>query len=261
MGLPLVSDLIPGTESTRHRVLFLHGILGRGSNLRSLATRFVQARPNWQAMTVDLRGHGHSPKGQPDASLDSVVDDLLELGTFDAVVGHSFGGKVALAMAPSKQVQQILTLDSNPGLPPVLNEATSPTTILGLLRAAPPDFPTRNAFVQHLVGQGTPQPIAQWLAMNLESTPPVFRMGLDLDEIAGLYASYQTTDLWPTVENPPFGVQLHFVIADQSRIYSTADRSRAADLPHVTLDTLNTGHWMHAENLEGVLGILLNRIA
>jgi esterase len=261
VGLPLATDVITGAEPSQHRALFLHGILGRGSNLRSLATRFVQARPTWQAMTVDLRGHGHSPKGQPNPTLDSVVADLLAFGRFDAVVGHSFGGKVALAMAPSGQVRQILTLDSNPGLPPTLNEASSPSTILDLLRAAPPEFPTRNAFVQHLVGQGTPQPIAQWLAMNLESTPPVFRMALDLDEISGLYTSYQTTDLWPILEAPRQDVQFHLVIADQSRMYPPSDRSRAASLPHVTLDTLNTGHWMHAEDLEGVLGILLKRLS
>jgi len=54
-------------------VLFLHGILGSGRNLRTLATRLCQQIPQLRVVLVDLRGHGDS-----------------------AQVGHSFGGKVGI---------------------------------------------------------------------------------------------------------------------------------------------------------------------
>lgn len=41
-------------------MLFLHGILGTRANWRGIARRFVDARPGWGAVLVDLREHGES---------------------------------------------------------------------------------------------------------------------------------------------------------------------------------------------------------
>src|SRR5262249_26111528 len=41
-------------------VVMLHGILGRGSNLQSIAQQWTAARPDWAAVLVDLREHGDS---------------------------------------------------------------------------------------------------------------------------------------------------------------------------------------------------------
>src|SRR2546426_3473122 len=95
----LASDRVDGAHAER-AIAFLHGILGRGINLRMIAKRFVQARPGWTAWLVDLRGHGRSPKGRPKPSLEAAAHDVLDLGTradlpLTAIVGHSFGGKVA----------------------------------------------------------------------------------------------------------------------------------------------------------------------
>jgi pimeloyl-ACP methyl ester carboxylesterase len=49
-------DLVTAAGATPTRAfLFLHGILGQGTNLRTLARRFVEARPMVQAVLVDLR--------------------------------------------------------------------------------------------------------------------------------------------------------------------------------------------------------------
>ncbi len=54
-------DLITAPEATPTKaVLFLHGILGTGANLRSHARRFVQAHPEFLGVLVDLRAHGNS---------------------------------------------------------------------------------------------------------------------------------------------------------------------------------------------------------
>jgi len=68
--MQLAFERIDG-ERPERTILFLHGMLGKGGNLQTLAKRFVQEQPGWTALLVDLRGHGRSPKGTPGASLEA----------------------------------------------------------------------------------------------------------------------------------------------------------------------------------------------
>src|SRR5207237_822421 len=47
----LAFDRLDGSRPER-AIAFLHGILGRGINLRTIARRFVEARPGWTAWLV-----------------------------------------------------------------------------------------------------------------------------------------------------------------------------------------------------------------
>jgi pimeloyl-ACP methyl ester carboxylesterase len=242
--------------------MFLHGIFGRGSNLRTLARRFLQHRPHWDAILVDLRGHGSSPKGSPTPTIEAAAADVQRLWTGSppaVVVGHSFGGKVALALAGTG-VSHVVTLDSNPG--PVIpsTEPNSPSAVLAVLRTLPDELPNRTAFIHALTASGLSLLIAQWLAMSTEPTPTGgIRFALDRDEMAALLASYQTTDLWSVLAAPPEGLSVHVVIAERSTAYSEADRRRVHELmwpPRVTVDYLPTSHWIPTEDPDGVQRVL-----
>src|SRR5262245_2654909 len=98
MGIALAFDRLDGARGEHGIIIFLHGILGRGNNLRTIARRFVEARPDWTAWLVDLRGHGRSPKALPNPSLEAAARDVVDLAAqaaqpVRAIVGHSFGGK------------------------------------------------------------------------------------------------------------------------------------------------------------------------
>lgn len=277
---------IRGTREAERRIVFLHGILGSGSNLRTLARRFVAARPGWDAWLVDLRGHGSSPKGAAEPSLAAAAADVLALTAWStpvaALVGHSFGGKVALAalragvgpalvQAPGQPprlepLRHVVTLDSNPGTRRPPADGDSAPAILALLESLPPSFASIAAFVDALVARGRSRALAQWLAMSTEPVPGGgVRFALDLREIRALLDSYFAEDLWPVVESPPHGVQVHLLIAEKSSSYAVADRERAhaiaAQNAQISVDELPTDHWMHAEDPSGVLRILLSRIA
>ena len=90
------------------------------------------------------------------------------------------------------------------------------------------------------------------------------RFSLDLNEVRALILDYFARDLWPMVEHPPSGVNVHLVIADRSDSYSPADRVRAlriaASNSQVTVDVLPGGHWLHVDNAAGVLSKLLDYI-
>src|SRR2546426_12026329 len=103
MTIDLAFDQLDGARPER-AIAFLHGILGRGNNLRTIARRFVEERPGWTALLVDLRGHGSSPKGTAGPSLEAAARDVVKLAARGAqppgaIVGHSFGGKIALEAA------------------------------------------------------------------------------------------------------------------------------------------------------------------
>lgn len=101
-------------------VLALHGLSGHAARFRVLA----DALPEIRLVSVDLRGHGRSP-WTPPWSLEQHVADVLavldELGlTRVAVVGHSFGGAIALHLArlAPERVDRLILLDPAIGLDP-----------------------------------------------------------------------------------------------------------------------------------------------
>ncbi|MCX5044592.1 alpha/beta hydrolase [Aldersonia sp. NBC_00410] len=81
-------------------ILALHGLTGHGRRWESLA---VEQLPEARILAPDLRGHGRSPSAPPWSFEAHVADLRALLATESAapalVVGHSFGGAVALHLA------------------------------------------------------------------------------------------------------------------------------------------------------------------
>ena len=64
-------------EGQRPTVL-LHGFLGTGRNLRSLATAWSEVDKSRRFLLLDMTGHGASPRLPPGATLATVAGDVLE---------------------------------------------------------------------------------------------------------------------------------------------------------------------------------------
>ena len=80
--------------SGERRVLLLHGISSNASGWWRVADDLASA--GWAITAPDLRGHGDSPAADS-YRFDEYADDVLALGTgWDAVVGHSLGGAIAV---------------------------------------------------------------------------------------------------------------------------------------------------------------------
>lgn len=90
-----------GPEDARTRVLLLHAGASSGAQWAGYARTLG---PDVRTLAPDLHGHGDTPLPADitvTSAIDRVVDDLLEVPGEDAfhLVGHSFGGLVALALA------------------------------------------------------------------------------------------------------------------------------------------------------------------
>jgi esterase len=272
MSVGLAFDCIDGAHPER-AMAFLHGILGRGTNLRTIAMRFVAARPRWTALLVDLRGHGRSPKQTPDPSLHAAAGDVVDLGArvgqpLVAIIGHSFGGKVALeaaAIGGTESLEHVVVMDSMPGVRDPLRGADSALSIMDAIESLPATFASRSDFIEAVVAAGKSRALAQWLAGSLENKGGRVRFMLDLSEIRALILDYFGRDLWHIVEHPPGTTRVHLIIGDRSDSYSLADRDRAmriaASNDRVTVDLLPAGHWVHVDDPDGLLSNLLEHIA
>lgn len=250
-------------------MLFVHGILGSRANWRGIARRFVELRPDWGAVLVDLREHGDSLGLPAPHSLRAAADDLakleqsLDLPTGGAV-GHSFGGKVVLEWIRPREgpSTKAWIIDASPS-PSTFDRDTSATAaVLRTLAQLPRDWPNRDAFVTALTEAGQAPAIADWLAMNLRRTEDGGRrFGPDLAVIHELIEDYAQTDCWPVVESPPAGCTLDFVIGGESTVFSPADRARLDRIvernPRVAAQIVESaGHWVHVDAPEALLALL-----
>lgn len=247
-------------------LLVLHGIYGAGRNWGSIARRLVDARPEWGAVLVDLRMHGQSRGFTGPHTIAAAADDVDRLVAHldlhaAAVLGHSFGGKVALTYARHHggELRQVWVIDSTFAVRPPSGSAWE---MIEAVRRLPPEFASRAEAVAGLVAQGYAEPVAQWMAINLQPQDGRYRWRIDFDAMDEMLRDFFRTDLWDVVESPPPGVDIHFVKATES---DTLDLEAAARVQaavrtsgHVFLHLLQGGHWLNTDNPDGVLQLLLD---
>jgi pimeloyl-ACP methyl ester carboxylesterase len=263
-----VSLVAPPTPPTRW-MLCLHGILGSGANWRTMARRLVAAQPSWGIALVDLRQHGASQGMPPPHTVRAAALDLEALddripGPIAGIMGHSFGGKVALAYLERRgaRLARAWILDAMPGPRPTGRGSETTLAIIDLLGRLGPRFASRQEFVDQAMQNGQDEPMSRWLAMNLVSEGDGFVLRLDLPTIRALLLDYLTLDLWPVIEEPPGSLQLHLVLGGRSRVFDDEERARArqiaARLPdRVVLHTLEkAGHWLHVDDPEGLFAVI-----
>jgi pimeloyl-ACP methyl ester carboxylesterase len=249
-------------------LLVLHGIYGSGRNWGSLARRLVEQRPEWGVMLVDLRLHGASldfagPHTLAAAAAD--VDRLVDETKFQAaaVLGHSFGGKVALtyALHHAEGLRQVWVADSTLA---VREPEGSAWRIIEIVRSLPDQFESREQLADALVEHGYARAVGMWLAMNLERRDGALRWRVDWQGIEELLRDYFRADLWSVIERPPHGVEVHVIRATESNSIGEEEvrRIEAAEREtgRVCLHPIEGGHWMNTENPDAVLRLLASRL-
>jgi len=261
--MPFVpAHTLVGDPAAPKLAFLLHGALGSGNNLRSLATKLGQQRPEYRFCLVDLRHHGESQGAPPPNTLESCANDLAaliaQLGKEPEVIaGHSFGGKTALMFSQlfPGRTRQLWILDSNPGAqePTAGNEVIR---VIQAVRSATTPAADRALVVQELTDQGLSTGTANWLATNLQRRPEGFVWRFNLDAIYELMLDYFRVDLWPVLESGTADSDFRVVVAERSDRWAPENRLRLATM----LETVraqgtvelhivpNAGHWLHVDN-------------
>ncbi|RLN46689.1 hypothetical protein BBJ29_001415 [Phytophthora kernoviae] len=273
-------DSNSGKEPTK-TALVMHGILGNKLNWRTFSQKLTKANPNWRFICLDLRGHGDSPSFSEPHNLEACANDVFKLAAHlkvepTAVLGHSFGGKVALTylqqcMKQSRALpSQVWILDSLPGTGETdyasRDLTNSIETILPVVKQIPLPIQSKAQLIKDLQAKGVALGEAQWLTTNLRLTsksPELYEWKMDVDVIEQLFRSFLATDLWPVVEDPPASegkdVEIHFVHADRNNMWTPdlLDRLDAQVENQVYHHLLQkSGHWVHIDNPVGLMQII-----
>ncbi len=262
----LYSTRIPAAGTSSEILYVLHGIFGSGRNWGSVIRRFVQDRPDWQARLIDLRQHGASQGFAPPHTIAAAARDLHELAAAEqetpaAVLGHSFGGKVALmyARAHGAALRQVWLIDATP-------EARVPDgsawQMLELIRNLPRKLASRAELVGMLTRAGITTPTAQWMATNLERSEDgsSYHWRFDFDALEEMLRDFFQQDLWSVLEQPPAQAEIHLIKAQQSSVLSPAAVRHIEELERtngrVHLHEVAGGHWVNAENPDALLALM-----
>ncbi|MBL6454356.1 alpha/beta fold hydrolase [Belnapia sp. T6] len=234
-------------------VILLHGLFGSAQNWGGVQ-RHLAARH--RVLALDLRNHGASRRAAEmdyPAMAADVAETMRALGVAPAaVIGHSMGGKVAMALALAEPalVARLGVVDIAPiAYPPALRPYVAAMQAVPLRSGL-----TRREADAALAGT-IPEPgIRAFLVQNLrmQDDPPRWRLGLE--EIA---AAMPVIEGFPELPGRYEGPTL--VINGERSSYIQLDLHQRfqALFPAARFATVaGVGHWVHAENPAGFLALV-----
>jgi pimeloyl-ACP methyl ester carboxylesterase len=232
-------DTLMGGKDEEYTILFMHGLLGNGRNLKTFARKLVKQQSNDGScrggILVDLRGHGSTFQAQRtegeisdnnygEAStfkdcahdihhtLEELHGDDTSVPATRVLVGHSFGGRLALEYAANavdyatetsddantNPFEAVWLLDTVPGQ---ANESVDKvlatiTNVLAENKANPNEKGlTKKDMVKILSDppHDMDLPTAQWIAMSYDEKSGD-NFGFDNDLVTRLKPEFATQD-------------------------------------------------------------------
>ncbi|KAJ7976149.1 alpha/beta hydrolase domain-containing protein 11 [Quillaja saponaria] len=167
--------------------------------------------------------------------------------------------------------EQLWVLDSIPGEVNSENSHDETREVLQTLQSLPSEIPSRKWLVSHLVELGFSKSLSEWLGTNLKKAGEHETWAFDLDGAGLMFNSYWEKSYWTLLKNPPKGMEIAVVRAENSdrwdqdsiqRIKTIASRGENESMGQVSFYVLpNSGHWVHVDNPKGLLEIMAPKIA
>ena len=262
-------QIIASDEADTHTLFFLHGIFGMGKNWASIAKALIRRKPELDGQLIDLRLHGQSLDFAEPHTLETTAQDLDQLLPLTrdkpfAILGHSFGGKVAMQYAlknPHANLKALYIVDSTPDAYPPSGSAWQ---MIDIIKGLASEFESRQQVTDLLEGAGLHRGVAMWMASNIISVGDHYTWRFDIRYLQRLIEDFFATDLWELVRCPPSGMEIHFIKAEHANVLkeSACQKILALEQVHgrVHLHRIDAGHWVHVDNPKGLLNILEQNI-
>ena len=240
------------------RVVFLHGLFGRGKNFTRIAKGL---EPECTSLLVDLPNHGRSDwteefdyRAMADHVAATLRADFAAAGPVD-VIGHSMGGKVAmvLALRHPDLVDRLIVEDISPRLSP---QATDEFVhLLGtMLRMDLDSYESRAEADAVMAEHVHDARVRGFLLQNLRREGGRFAWQ---PNVAMLFEHLEAVGSFPDPAAPEdpdrvFDRPVLWLAGANSDYVRDEDVPRMKDLfPRVVRVTVrDAGHWLHADQPE-----------
>ncbi|KAL7550938.1 hypothetical protein ACHAWF_014141 [Thalassiosira exigua] len=263
-----------------------------GYNLRTPAKRLTRELPHLNALLLDVRGHGGSSGSsflRPHdfrSCVQDVFDTLIPLVLRRSAATRWGGGsrcstptfcaqltatKARARRAGSNHPKQTWVLDCVPGMPD-----PSVHGVLRSISSLPLPIPSKGWVVETLTSEhGMNKGVAMWIASNLRdrgdgSFEWIFDLGI-ANELVGNFSDQDFGGLLREVTTPSdCGTKktsaVRLVMAGKNKGWTEEIISELESVPSFRdtpcssfrmhrLD--DAGHWVHVDDLEGLLGLML----
>lgn len=252
---PAVHSVTVGPDDAEYRLVFLHGLFGRGKNFGAIAKAL---QPEFQSLLVDLPNHGRSAWTESIdyiAMADAVADHLAlgfaQNGPID-LLGHSMGGKVAmvLALRHPHLVRRLIVEDISPV--PVGSGRSEFDHLLSSLKAVDLDSLTSRADADAALQDPIPQRgVRGFLLQNLMRTSEGFAWEPNLDLLHGqldAVMDFPTTSLAGSTFTGP----VLWMAGERSPYVRDEDAATMEEYFPQTLRVTVKGatHWVHSDQPE-----------
>ncbi len=222
-------------------LLIAHGLFGSARNWGAMARRLAVGR---RVVAVDMRNHGASP-WRPTHGYGDLAHDLSQvvesLGGVADVLGHSMGGKaaMALALAHPDRVRRLVVGDIVPAA-----YGHSQTHLIDAMRGVDLSAVTRRSDADTALRASVPDPgVRAFLLQSLD--PAGARWMLNLDVLA---TEMSRIIGWPDMPGRFDGPVL--VLAGAESWYVRPEHHALFDtmFPAWRLERVaGAGHWLHAD--------------
>jgi len=225
-------------------LVIAHGLFGSGRNWGVVARRLAEGR---RVVTVDMRNHGASPWHDAHAYPDLAADLAAVIATLGGeadLLGHSMGGKAAMALALTApdRLRRLVVADIAP-----VAYAHSQRPLVEAMRGMDlAGLDGRAAADARLAARVEDRGVRAFLlqSLDLRADPPRWRLNLDalaaqMDRIMG----------WPEDLGGRFAGPALFIAGGASDYVRPEHRGAVeARFPAARFAAIpGAGHWLHAE--------------
>lgn len=239
--------------TTGPRVVLLHGLFGQGKNWTTIAKSLADRA---RVIMLDLPNHGRSgwTESLTYAEMATAITGVLTTDSDEPlnVIGHSMGGKVAMAMALLQPdlVERLVVAD----IAPVRYERISGFAdyVMGMRSIDLGRLSTRAEADQALRQYVPDDVIRAFLLQNLRRDPTSrsgWRWQMNLALLGGKLADLGD---WPDLRTPPYQGPVLWIAGGRSDYISPEYGAAMRTLfPRTQLFTIKqAGHWVHSDQPE-----------